>query len=89
MANSSLQKSWYARILGRSFISIVFGNFFESRNNAAALIGLLLVLTLCYVIVFEKKHEYITPLLNIVFVVIGYYFGSKRSGSKDEDEQTT
>lgn len=83
------EKSWYSRILGRSLISIVFGNFFESRNNAAAIIGIVLVLTLCYVIVFREKYEYMNAVLNVVFVVIGYYFGSKHAQSQDADEKGT
>ena len=86
MTSTASEKSWFAKILGRSFISVLFGNFFESKNNTAALIGISVVATLCYVIVAEQKHEYVSPLLNIVFVVIGYYFGAKATPSEDKDE---
>ena len=79
--------SWYNRIIGRSFTSIIFGSFLENKNNAAGVIGILLVLALCYVIIFKEKYEYMQGLLNIVFVVIGYYFGAKQ-GPKDKDEQS-
>ena len=49
-------------------------------------IAILLVLTLCYVVAIREKYEYANGLLNIVFVVIGYYFGSKRERGNDEDD---
>lgn len=78
MADQSAPPSWYNRVIGRSFFSIVFGTFFENKNNAAAIIGIVLVLTLCYVVVFRDKYEYMNAVLNVVFVVIGYYFGAKQ-----------
>ena len=70
--------SVYNRLLGRSLFSVVFGTFFENKNNAAAIIGIVLVLSLCYVVTFREKYEYVNGILNIVFVVIGYYFGAKQ-----------
>jgi hypothetical protein len=81
------EKSLYARVVGRSLLSVVFGRFFESKNNTAAIIGLLLVLTLCYAIVFKEKYEYMNGVLNIVFVVIGYYFGAKQAPAGNEDDE--
>ena len=46
----------------------------------------MLVATLCYVIVWKEKYEFLTPLLNIVFVIVGFYFGSKQSQETDEDD---
>lgn len=57
---------------------MLVGTFFEKKTNAASLIALMLVVTICYVIVFQQKYEYMNFLLNIVFVVIGYYFGAKQ-----------
>lgn len=57
---------------------IVGIKFFEKKSNAASLIAILLVLSICYVIVVKEKFEYMSFLLNIVFVVIGYYFGAKQ-----------
>ena len=85
MADPKSEQSWYSRIIGRSLFSIIFGTFFENKNNAAAIIGIVLVVTLCYLIVFRDKYEYINGLLNILFVVIGYYFGAKK-GPIGEDE---
>ena len=49
-------------------------------------IAILLVATLCYVVGIREKYEFANGLLNIVFVVIGYYFGSKREKANEEDE---
>jgi uncharacterized membrane protein AbrB (regulator of aidB expression) len=79
------EKSWWARTFGRSVISMLVGNFFEKKSNAASIIAIILVLSICYVIVVKEKFEYINFLLNIIFVVIGYYFGSKQeSVEKDQ-----
>jgi glucose uptake protein GlcU len=45
-------------------------------------------MTLCYVVAFREKYEYVNGLLNIVFVVIGYYFGSKRHADDKEGEDS-
>lgn len=42
------------------------------------LIALMLVYSICTIVVRDQKYEYVDGLLNIVFVVIGYYFGAKR-----------
>lgn len=86
MAEQTPSKSWYAKIIGRSFFSVIFGTFFENKNNAAAIIGVVLVLTLCYVVVFKEKYEYMSAVLNVVFVVIGYYFGAKQGAPSQEGE---
>ena len=80
------ERSWWARIFGRSIISACFGNFFESKANAASIIALILVSTICYVIAVKDKFEYMSFLLNIVFVVIGYYFGSKQEAISQDRE---
>ena len=80
------ERSWWRRIFGRSLLKAVIGDFFADKNNAASVIAILLVLTLCYVVAFRQKYEYVNGLLNIVFVVIGYYFGSKREKGSDEDD---
>ena len=86
MSTPYSEKSWYARIFGRSLLSILFGKFLESKNASASVIAFLLVATLCYVIVFKEKYEYMNGVLNVVFVVIGYYFGAKQEVLKDEDD---
>lgn len=78
------QRSLYEKTFGkRSLLSVLVGSFFGDKNNAASVIAILLVLTLCYIVALKEKYEYATGLLNIVFVVIGYYFGSKR----DKDDE--
>ena len=66
-------------MFGRSILEMLVGvKFLEKKSNAASLIAILLVLSICYVIVIKEKFEYMNFLLNIVFVVIGYYFGTKQ-----------
>jgi len=79
------EKSWWARTFGRSVISMLVGSFFEKKSNAASIIAIILVLSICYVIVVKEKFEYINFLLNIIFVVIGYYFGSKQESVEKDD----
>ena len=86
MADMS-QRSWWSRITGgRSIISLLLGDFLADKNNAASIIAILLVLTLCYIVAVRQQYVYANGLLNIVFVVIGYYFGSKRQKDESEDE---
>ena len=82
----SQQKSWWSRTFGRSILSALIGHFFADKNNAASVIAIMLVATLCYIVAFGQKYEYVNGLLNIVFVVIGYYFGSKREREHEEDD---
>jgi uncharacterized membrane protein AbrB (regulator of aidB expression) len=86
VATSTSEKSWYARTFGRSVISVLVGTFFEKKTNAASIIAIILVLSICYVIVVKEKFEYMSFLLNIVFVVIGYYFGAKQESVTNGDE---
>ena len=85
MAAANDEKSWWARTFGRSVLSMLVGNFFEKKTNAASLIAIFLVLAICYVIVVKEKFEYMSILLNIVFVVIGYYFGAKQESTENEE----
>lgn len=85
MAAVNEEKSWWARTFGRSVLSMLVGNFFEKKTNAASLIAIFLVLAICYVIVVKEKFEYMSILLNIVFVVIGYYFGAKQESTENEE----
>jgi hypothetical protein len=88
----SSEKSWYGRILGRSFLNIIFGNFFEKKSNSAGIIAILLVGTLCFVVIHNllkngSIEKELNIIANVVFVVIGYYFGSKQEPVlKDKDE---
>jgi C4-dicarboxylate transporter len=82
---STTEKSWWARTFGRSVISILVGNFFEKKNNASSIIAIILVFSVCYLIVVKEKFEFINFLLNIIFVVIGYYFGAKQESTQSDD----
>jgi len=59
--------------------------FFEKKSNASSVIAILLVASICYVIIVKEKFEYINFLLNIIFVVIGYYFGAKQEKVEQEE----
>jgi hypothetical protein len=86
MAQDNNQKSWWQRTFGRSILRALIGNFFADKNNAASIIAIMLVASLCYIVVMQQRYEHANGLLNIVFVVIGYYFGSKREvGDNDDD----
>jgi glucose uptake protein GlcU len=89
MSENEGQKSWWSRTFGRSILSVLIGHFFADKNNAASIIAILLVMTLCYVVAFREKYEYVNGMLNIVFVVIGYYFGSKRHPDDKEEGSGT
>jgi len=82
-----VKKSWFIRIFGRSLIRILFGNFFENKNNTASILAIILIVTLCYVILVKEKYEYMNGLLNVVFVIIGYYFGARKPKSVEEEDE--
>ena len=87
MATQLPEKSWWSRTFGRSLLEALIGiKFFEKKANAASIVAILLVLSICYVIVVKEKYEYMSFLLNIVFVVIGYYFGAKQEAVTNGDE---
>ena len=85
MTSANSEKSWWQRTFGRSVISMLVGTFFEKKNNAASIIAIVLVLTICYVVTVKEKFEYMSILLNILFVVIGYYFGAKQENIINSD----
>jgi len=78
--------SWWGRTFGRSILSLLIGHFFGDKNNTASIIAIMLVLTLCYAVIFREKYDLMPGLLNIVFVVIGYYFAAKRHRDKDDED---
>lgn len=86
MSTDQNQKSLWGRIFGRSILKALIGDFFADKNNAASVIAITLVISLCYVVVVDKQYDNINGLLNIVFVVIGYYFGSKREVGDNGDD---
>jgi uncharacterized membrane protein len=86
-SDSNDQRSWWRRIFGRSLLKAAIGDFFADKNNAASIIAILLVITLCYVVAIRQQYQYLNGLLNIVFVVIGYYFGSKREKDQSNEDE--
>lgn len=94
--SDTAQKSWFARTFGRSVFSMVFGKFFEIKNNSAGIIAITLVLTLCFIAIYvvtnnvEKINsldQLLDGILNIIFVVVGYYFGSAQRKVSDEKDE--
>jgi hypothetical protein len=84
------QRSYWSRLVGgRSLANLLLGDFLADKNNAASIIAILLVLTLCYIVAIREKFEYANGLLNIVFVVIGYYFGSKRQADQGDNDDAS
>lgn len=71
------QRSWWRKTMGRSLLKAIVGDFFDSQRNTASLIALMLVGTICYVILFRERYEYMTVVTNLAFAVAGFYFGSK------------
>jgi peptidoglycan/LPS O-acetylase OafA/YrhL len=90
---SDNKQSWYSRVLGRSILSILFGSFFEKRNNTAGIIAVTIIFTLSTIVITklrcnEDTSKEIGIISNIAFVVIGYYFGAKAKGDdKSESDE--
>jgi len=90
MTNSG-KSAWYARVFGRSFFSIIFGKFFEIKNNTAGIVATSLVLTLCFVVIYKvdvitNLDKILEGVLNVIFVVVGYYFGAKQAAVSSGEE---
>ncbi|VVE00870.1 hypothetical protein PAQ31011_02135 [Pandoraea aquatica] len=86
--NKSARKEnpWWWRTFGRrGLLQLVIGDLFADKNNAASVIAIILVATLCYLVAFKEKYDLTAGMMNVVFVVIGYYFGAKRN-SDDKEE---
>jgi hypothetical protein len=63
----------------------LFGENLGDRNVAATIIGVMLAATLCWLAI-RGKDDLAAPLTNLVFAVVGFYFGSKREKPHDDDE---
>ncbi len=75
---------WYLFFKNRSILGLIIGQFFTSKNNTAAVIAIALVTTLCWLAL--NGNEDIVPVLsNVIFVIIGYYFGAKSSEASERD----
>lgn len=78
------ERSVWGLLVGRSIINALIGNFFTNKNNTAALIAIALVATLCW-LAFAGNEDIVPILSNIIFVVIGYYFGAKSTEDSNRD----
>ncbi len=59
MTDVANAKSLYEKTFGkRSLLSVLVGGFFADKNNAASVIAIVLVLTLCYIVAWKEKYEY-------------------------------
>ena len=58
-AQAKVLPSWWQRTFGGSLLKAVTGNFFTDRNNAASLIALMLVYSICTIVVRDQKYEYV------------------------------
>jgi hypothetical protein len=54
------------------------------KRNTASILAIMLVGTICWVVVSKDKYEFLSPLVHIVFDVVGFYFDSK-PGTGDDD----
>jgi len=89
MAEQKERRSLYEAVFGgRSLLSVLVGTqILADKNISASIIAITLVATLCYVVVVAQKYDYANALANIVFVIIGYYFGSKRDVAVAEGDE--
>lgn len=76
--------AWYVFFQNRSILGLIVGQFFTNKNNTAALIAIALVATLCW-LAFNGNEDIVPVLSNIIFVIIGYYFGAKSKVDTDQD----
>lgn len=90
------KRSLFQKVLGRSFFSMLFGGYFQNKNNAAGLVAFTLVSTFCFIAIYtlitgkELSTDLTNGILNVIFVVIGYYFGAKMGReTKEGDENDT
>jgi len=67
-------------------LKAIVGDFFEKKRNTASIIAIILVGTVCYVVIAREKYDLVNYLVNIIFVVVGFYFGSKPGAESEEDE---
>jgi hypothetical protein len=80
------KRSWWKRTFGRSILKVIVGDFFEKKRNTVSILAIIIVGTVCYVVVAREKYDFVNYLVNIIFVVVGFYFGSKPGTDDDADE---
>jgi multisubunit Na+/H+ antiporter MnhF subunit len=81
------QRSLWSRVFNRSIYSLIFGANLADKNVAASIVGIMLVATLCYAVAWKERYEFMPAIINVVFVVVGYYFGAKREVSDDPESR--
>lgn len=80
MANDNIPDTSMAfKLFGhRSLLSWLFGTFFSNASNTS---GVLAVALVGAIIFFYYKNGAIPdPLLNVLMIIVGFYFGGARSG---------
>jgi hypothetical protein len=80
MANENApDRSLAFKILGhRSLLSWLFGTFFSNASNTSGLLAITLVAAVIYF--YAKTGSIGEPLLNVLMVIVGFYFGGARAG---------
>lgn len=81
--------SWWTKTFGRSLYGLIFGGNLADKNVAATVISIMLAATLCYLAITlqgQNQTMLIQALANLVFGVVGYYFGSKRAKAEEEEK---
>ena len=73
------------RLFGhRSLLSWLFGTFFSNASNTSGLLAIVLVGAVVFF--YAKNGSIPDPLLNVLLVIVGFYFGGARAG---RDPQTS
>lgn len=80
MANDAVSDtSLFFKVLGhRSLLSWLFGTFFSNASNTSGLLALGLVAAVIWFYAVGKEVP--TPLVNVLLVIVGFYFGGARAG---------
>jgi uncharacterized membrane protein len=67
------------RLFGhRSLLSWVFGTFFSNASNTSGVLAIMLVGAVIYF--YARRGTVAEPVLNVLLVIVGFYFGGARAG---------
>ena len=80
------RRSWWQKTFGRSLLKALVGDFFERKRNTASILAIVLVSTVCWAAVAQRQYKLFDALLYVIFVIVGFYFGSRPERSHDGDE---
>jgi 4-hydroxybenzoate polyprenyltransferase len=62
----------------RSLLSWLFGTFFSNASNTSGVLAILLVVAVFFF--YFKNGTVPDPLLNVLMIIVGFYFGGARAG---------